>query len=188
MPKFIVRRSFSTSRGVIAYRCTPGDWQPMAGNKKKISNEPTVENRKARFNYHILDTLECGIALHGSEVKSVREGKISLGEGFVRIEGEPPQLRLFQTTIESYAPAGALGHARGRARALLAHRREIRKLQKQVDVKGMTIVPLKLYFKNGFAKVLIGVAKGKAEHDKRDTIAKRESDRDIARAMSKRMK
>ncbi|MCC6428875.1 MAG: SsrA-binding protein SmpB [Phycisphaerales bacterium] len=150
------------------------------------SNDRTIENRKARFSYHILDTLECGIALRGSEVKSVREGKISIGEGFCRVEGEPPQLVMYQITIEPYGPAGALQHTRGRARQLLAHRREIRKLQKAIEQKGMTIVPLKLYFKNGFAKILVGVAKGKAEHDKRDTIAKRESDRDIARAMSRR--
>ncbi len=153
---------------------------------KKTAHEPTIENRKARFSYHILDTLECGIALHGSEVKSIREGKISIGEGFCRVEGEPPQLLMYQTTIEPYGPAGALQHARGRGRRLLAHRREIRKLQRQIEQKGMTLVPLKIYFKNGFAKVLVGVAQGKAEHDKRQSIAKRESDRDIARAMSKR--
>ncbi len=145
-----------------------------------------IENRKARFNYHILDTLECGIALHGSEVKSVRQGNISIGEGFCRVEGEPPQLIMYQTTIEHYGPAGAMQHTRGRGRRLLAHRREIRKLQKAIELKGMTLVPLKLYFKNGFAKVLIGVAQGKADHDKRQTIAKRESDREIARAMSRR--
>ncbi|GMV25998.1 MAG: SsrA-binding protein [Phycisphaerae bacterium] len=155
--------------------------------KKDTSNEErTIENRKARYSYHILDTLECGIALRGSEVKSVREGKISIGEGFCRVEGDPPQLVMFQTTIEPYGPAGALQHSRGRGRQLLAHRREIRKLQKAIEQKGMTLVPLKLYFKNGFAKVLIGVAKGKAEHDKRQSIAKRESDRDIARAMSRK--
>ncbi len=155
--------------------------------KKDTSNEDrTIENRKARFSYHILETLECGIALHGSEVKSVREGRISIGEAFCRVEGEPPQLLMYQTTIEPYGPAGALQHARGRARLLLAHRREIRKLQKATEMKGMTLVPLKLYFKNGYAKILVGVAKGKAEHDKRETIAKRESDRDIARAMSRR--
>jgi SsrA-binding protein len=159
----------------------------MAKNKKDTSNEDrTIENRKARFNYHILETLECGIALEGSEIKSVREGKISIGEGFCRVEGEPPQLLMYQTTIEPYGPAGRLQHTRGRARRLLAHRREIRKLQKASEQKGMTLVPLKLYFKNGYAKILVGVAQGKAVHDKRQTIAKRESDRDIARAMSKR--
>lgn len=158
----------------------------MAAKKDSENHERVIENRKARFNYHILETLECGVALHGSEVKSVREGKISLGEGFCRIEGEPPQLVMYQTTIEPYGPAGALQHARGRGRLLLAHRREIRKLQKATEQKGMTLVPLKLYFKNGFAKILVGVAQGKAVHDKRATIAKRESDRDIARAMSKR--
>ncbi|MBL8963198.1 MAG: SsrA-binding protein SmpB [Phycisphaeraceae bacterium] len=154
--------------------------------KDAANPERTIENRKARHDYHILDTLECGIALRGSEVKSVRAGRISISEGFCRVEGDPPQLVMFQTTIEPYGPAGALQHSRGRGRLLLAHRREIRKLQRQIEQKGMTIVPLRLYFKNGFAKILVGVAKGKAAHDKRQTIAKRESDRDIARAMSKR--
>lgn len=150
----------------------------------------TIENRKARFEYHILDTLEVGIALRGSEVKSVRDGQISLGEGYVRLESDPPCLYLHQVNIGEYGPAGPAGNKRQhqptRTRVLLAHKREILKLARLVEQKGMTIVPLKIYFKDGFAKLLIGVAEGKAKHDKRQSIAERQAKRDIARAMSRR--
>lgn len=162
----------------------------MAAKKGKGGSEPSdgpvIENRKARFNYEILDTLEVGIALVGSEVKSVRDGKISLGEGFVRVQENPPALLLYQVNIDEYAPAGGRGHRPTRSRLLLAHRREIAKLGRQVDQKGMSIVPLRLYFKNGFAKLLIGVGRGKAKHDKRDAIAKRDAQRDIDRASSRK--
>lgn len=155
---------------------------------KKPSNteERAIENRRARFDYHISDTLETGIMLRGSEVKSVRDGKISLAEGYVRVQENPPALYLHAVTIDEYGPAGGRQHAMGRTRKLLAHKREIAKLARQVDQKGMTIVPLKLYFKNGYAKVLIGLGKGKGQADKRRSIAERESKRDISRAMSRR--
>lgn len=162
----------------------------MAKKKDAKSDDRTIENRKARFDYHIHDTLEVGIALQGSEVKSVRDGVVSLTEGYVRVETAPPCLFLHQVNIGEYGPAGPAGnkrqHTPTRTRVLLAHKREILKLAKQVEQRGMTMVPLKLYFKDGFAKLLIGVAEGKAKHDKRETIAKRQADRDIARAMSRR--
>jgi len=145
-----------------------------------------IENRKARFNYHILDTLETGIVLRGSEVKSVRDGKVSIAEGYVRAEDNPPGLVLSGMNIDAYGPAGPRQHNPKRSRPLLAHTREIRKLHREVQQKGMTIVPLKLYFKNGFAKLLIGLGKGKSKSDKRQTIAKREAGREIERAISKR--
>ncbi len=145
-----------------------------------------MENRKARFDYHIEETLECGIVLSGSEVKSVRGSQVSLGEGYVHFDPKTNLLTLLNVNIGEYAPAGALGHRPKRARALLAHKREILRLAKKVEVKGMTIVPLKMYFKDGWAKVLIGVARGKDKADKRDTIAKREAQRDIDRALSKK--
>lgn len=159
--------------------------------KKDAKADPrTIENRKARFEYNILDTLEVGIALQGSEVKSVRDGQISLAEGYVRLQTDPPCLFLHQVNIGEYGPAGPAGnkrqHAPTRTRVLLAHKREILKLARQVEQKGMTIVPLKLYFKDGYAKLLIGVAEGKARHDKRQSIAERQAKRDIARAMSRR--
>jgi SsrA-binding protein len=158
---------------------------PVA-RKKDQSHDRTIENRRARFDYHISDTLEAGIMLRGSEVKSVRDGKVSLAEGYVRVQENPPGLYLHSITIDEYGPAGPRQHAMSRTRKLLAHRREIEKLVRQVQQKGMTIVPLRMYFKNGFAKVLIGLGKGKSRHDKRDAIAERESKRDISRAMSRR--
>ncbi len=147
---------------------------------------PTVENRKARFDYVISDTLEVGIALTGPEVKSVRDGQISLAEGYVRVQPSPPALYLHGVTIAEYGPAADRRLKTDRTRLLLAHKREIAKLARQVDQKGMTVVPLKLYFKNNWAKLLIGVGKGRSRHDKRRAIGERESKRDIDRAMSRR--
>lgn len=158
----------------------------MAKKKKDKADTPTVENRRARHEYFIGDTLEVGIVLAGSEVKSVRDGNVSIAEGYVTIDGEPPQLMLRNVTIGEYPPAGQVQHEIGRRRRLLAHRREIKRLARQMDQKGVTIVPLKLYFKNGFAKLLIGLGTGKQQHDKRQTIKERDIDRELRRAMSKR--
>ena len=156
--------------------------------KRQPSQTPTIENRRARFDYTISDTLEVGIVLVGPEVKSVRDSKVSLAEGYVRVQEHPLSLYLHNVNIDEYAPAAGRPSrpALSRTRKLLAHKREIAKLARQVDQKGMTIVPLKLYFKNGYAKLLIGLGKGRAHHDKRDAIAAREGKRDIDRAMSKR--
>lgn len=155
---------------------------------KKPPQSPTIENRRARFDYAISDTLEVGIMLSGPEVKSVRASKISLAEGYIRVQEQPLALYLHGVSIDEYSPAAGAPHRPGmvRTRKLLAHKREIAKLARLVDQKGMTIVPLKMYFKNGFAKLLIGLGKGKTRHDKRTSIAARESKRDIDRAMSKR--
>ncbi|MEN0020609.1 MAG: SsrA-binding protein SmpB [Planctomycetota bacterium] len=158
--------------------------------KKRRSNQTdtaTIENRKARYNYAIGDTLEVGVMLRGSEVKSVRDGKVSLGEGFVRAVGEPPQLFLHNVNIGEYFPAAANGHKPTRTRKLLAHRKEITRLAKQAEERGTTLVPLKLYFKDGWAKLLIGVGRGKTHQDKRDTMRERDIRREIDRAMSKRV-
>jgi SsrA-binding protein len=161
--------------------------------KPKKSDSPKVENRRARFDYTISDTLECGIMLAGPEVKSVRQGKVSLAEGYVRVQDDPPALFLHSVNIDEYGPAkgsqwaqGKGSAGMGRTRKLLAHKREILKLARQVSQKGMTIVPLSMYFKDGFAKVLIGLGQGRAAHDKRQAIASRESKRDLSRAMSRR--
>ncbi|VAX38927.1 tmRNA-binding protein SmpB [hydrothermal vent metagenome] len=156
--------------------------------KKKPNQSPTIENRKARHDYEILDTLECGIALLGSEVKSVRNGKVSLAEGYVRAQAVPPALYLHSVNIAEYGPAGPVAHEPTRTRKLLAHTREIDKLLRQVDQKGVTLIPLKMYFVNGYAKVLIGLGKGRRAHDKRQAIAERENRRELDRAMSKRMR
>jgi len=157
----------------------------MAKRKPDDSHSPTIENRKARFDYAIEEELEVGMILSGSEVKSVRASKVSLAEGFVRASEFPPQLLLFGVNILGYAPAASMGHKPVRARGLLAHKREIVKLARKQQVKGMTIVPLKIYFKNGYAKLLIGVGKGRKSHDKRQAIGEREAKRDMEKAMAR---
>lgn len=155
--------------------------------KKPEQHERTIENRRARFDYHIGEEVECGMVLHGWEVKSVREGKVSLGEGYVSAELSPAALYLHGVNVSEYAPAGrSSAQSPVRTRKLLANKREIARLHKASQVKGNTLVPLKLYFKNGYAKLLVGVGTGKKAHDKRDSIRERESQREIARAMSKR--
>lgn len=156
-------------------------------NAKAGTNEPMVENRKARHEYHILDTLECGMKLVGTEVKSVRAGQISLSEGFVRASESPPRLTLHGVHIAEYSPAGeSFQHEPARTRTLLAQKREILKLADKTREAGVTLIPLKVYFVRGMAKMLIGLAKGKGKADKRQDIAKREAKRDIDRALSRR--
>jgi SsrA-binding protein len=148
---------------------------------------PTIENRRARRDYFIEETLECGIKLTGTEVKSVRDGQISLAEGYVRATEAPPTLTLHSVHIAEYAPAGEhRQHDPIRSRVLLAHKREIRKLAEHTRDRGTTLIPLKVYFTNGVAKLLVGVARGKRKADKRQDVAKREAKREIDRAMSKR--
>ena len=156
-------------------------------SKKEIKElkkmEPRISNRRAYHDYAIQDKLECGLVLHGSEVKSIRDSLVTLTEGFVRVErGE---LWLLNVDIGQYSHAtGCNGHANTRTRKLLAHRREIRKMQLASDAKGLSIVPLAMYFKNGMVKVEIGVGVGKKDHDKRQDLKKKEANRDIQRAMS----
>lgn len=157
------------------------------GKNPKGDRTPTIENRRARHEYFIDDTLEVGIKLQGSEVKSIREGACSIAEGYVTAQAAPLRLTLHGINIGQYGPAGPSQHPAVRNRTLLAHKREILKLARQVEQKGVTIVPLRLYFKDGMAKLLIGVARGKHSHDKRKAIADRDAARDIQRAMSKRV-
>jgi SsrA-binding protein len=153
---------------------------------KPKRDQPTIENRKARHAYHIHETLECGMKLTGSEVKSLRAGQASLGEGYVRAEENPPRLTLHGVHIAEYPPAGAARqHDPIRTRVLLASKREIRKLCHLTVPKGTTLIPLKLYFVRGVAKLLIGVATGKRRADKRHDLAEREARRDIDRAMTR---
>ncbi len=159
----------------------------MAKGKRPTSNDRVMENRKARYRYAIGETLEVGIALGGTEVKALRDGQVSLGEGFIRASEAPLGLWLYGVNIGEYAPAGSQGHKPVRVRKLLAHKREILRLAKVTDEKGVTIVPLKLYFKDGWAKLLIGVGHGKSRTDKREDLKKRDATREIQRAMSKRM-
>ncbi len=144
-----------------------------------------ILNRKARHDYFIEETVEAGMVLQGSEVKSLREGRVQLKDGFARVQGG--EIFLHNVHMSPYAPAGGRGHDPERTRKLLLHRREIERLDGKQRQQGYTLIPLKLYFnKQGFAKVEIGLAKGKAEHDKRDTVARREADREMARALKRR--
>lgn len=153
--------------------------------KKGKGDSPTIENRRARHDYFIGDELECGIQLVGTEVKAVRDGNVSLKEGYVSVENG--QLVMHNVNIGEYPPAGQIQHAMTRRRRLLAHKREIKRLARQVEQKGVTLIPLKLYFKDGWAKILVGLGTGKAQHDKRQSIKERDMDRELRRAMSKRV-
>ena len=143
-----------------------------------------ILNRKVRFDYDILETFEAGLMLVGSEVKSLRAGQASIAESFVRINREEAWLQ--GAFINPYEQAGKANHDPIRLRKILLHKREINRLMGKVKEKGLTIIPLKLYFnKRGLAKIEIGLAKGKTTHDKRDQIRKRDLDRQVARDLSK---
>ncbi len=142
-------------------------------------------NRKARFDYHILDTYEAGLVLSGAEIKSIRAGEITLNEGYVRPQSG--ELFLLNAYVKPYAHSADKEYDPRRPRKLLLHKREIDKLIRETETKGVTIVPLQLYLKGGRAKLEIAVAKGKAAPDKRQSIKEREANRDLARAMSQKM-
>ncbi len=154
-------------------------------NSKKKQGPPSYNNRRALYDYFILDTLEVGIVLEGSEVKAIREGSCSLKEGYISVDLEPPRLTLHQVDIGIYQPAGQLNHIPKRDRVLLAKKKEIANLAREVDQKGVTLVPLEMYFSQGLVKIKLATAKGKAQHDKRRSIADRENQRDMQRQMSK---
>ena len=143
-------------------------------------------NRKARFDYHIGETFEAGLVLTGAEIKSIRQGEITIGEAYVR--PERGELFLLNAYIKPYSHSGDKEYDPRRSRKLLMHKREIAKLIRELETKGTTIVPLQLYLKNGLAKLDIGIGIGKAAPDKRQDIKKREGQREIAREMSKRLK
>jgi SsrA-binding protein len=143
-----------------------------------------VDNRKARHDFFIEETLEAGLALTGTEVKSLRAHRANLRDSYARIKNGEAFLE--SVHIGAYAPAGQFSHKETRARKLLMHRREINRLWGRVREKGYSIVPLKIYFKNGRAKVELGLAKGKHSYDKRDVLARRASDREIERALKGR--
>lgn len=155
---------------------------------KKDTHEPVIENRRSRFDYAIEDTLECGMKLLGTEVKSLRDGQASLAEGWIKAVAEPPRLTLHGVHVAEYPNASsAHQHDPVRVRTLLANKREIVKLAAAAAESGVTLVPLKIYFKNGFAKLLVGIGRGKRRADKRQDLRKREAKREIDRAMSKRV-
>ena len=157
--------------------------------KKKKDNQPKktprVSNKKARHDYHILEVVECGMELFGTEVKSLRAGGGRIDEAYARIRNG--EVFLVGMTIAPYAHAAeAMQHEPNRDRKLLLRKRQITTLEFHVKQKGKTVIPLAVYFKRGWAKCELGIAEGKRQHDKRHAIREREQKRDVAREMSRR--
>lgn len=140
-----------------------------------------VRNKKARHEFHIVDTYEAGLVLRGPEVKSIRAGKASLAEAFARVEGG--EVWLHGMHITPYDPAGRWNHDPLRPRKLLLHAEEIRRLIGAVQEKGLALVPLELYFRRGHAKLALALARGKQLHDKRETLKRRSHEREMQREM-----
>jgi SsrA-binding protein len=143
-----------------------------------------AENRKAFHDYHLLESFEAGIALLGTEVKAIREGRVNLRDSFARIDNG--EVYLCNVNISPYSHRGYADHEPLRQRKLLLHRDEIRKLIGKTVEKGMTLVPTRMYFKNGRVKVSVSLAKGKKDYDKRETIKRREVDRETRAAVKSR--
>ena len=149
-----------------------------------MRNSKTITvNRKAYHDYHILESLEVGIVLAGTEIKSIRAGRVNISDAYAKPEGG--ELWLFNAHIAAYQAGSHHNHPPNRPRKLLLHRRQINELASVVIQKSLTLVPLKLYIKRGVAKLELAVARGKRLHDKRDAMARRETDREIERALKK---
>ena len=157
-----------------------------ADKDKSGNNSVVATNRKARHNYSIIDTYEAGIALVGTEVKSLREGRASLADAFATVDDGEVWLR--NVHIPEYTQGTWTNHMPRRTRKLLLHRREIEKLIGKTKESGLSLVPLSMYFKDGKVKVEIALAKGKKAYDKRQALAKRDAQRDISKAMGRALK
>lgn len=153
----------------------------MAKKKSPTDKNVMAQNKKARHDYAILDTYEAGLVLTGTEIKSIRAKRVNLTDGFAQIRNG--EAWLMNIHISEYVQGNRFNHDPLRNRKLLLHKKEIAKLQSATQDKGITIVPLRIYIKNGVAKVLIGVAKGKHEYDKRETIKRRDQNRQIERVL-----
>ncbi|MFG2340372.1 SsrA-binding protein SmpB [Streptomyces yangpuensis] len=149
---------------------------------KEKGRKLIAQNKKARHDYAILDTYECGLVLTGTEVKSLRQGRASLVDGFVSVESR--EAWLYNVHVPEYSQGTWTNHSARRKRKLLMHREEIDKLERKADESGHTIVPLSLYFKDGRAKVEIALAKGKKEYDKRQTMREKQDTRETNRVIS----
>jgi SsrA-binding protein len=160
----------------------------MARTKKNDDIEAGIRvicrNRRAFHDYSILDTMECGIVLTGTEVKSLRSGSASLEDAYAKVEDA--EVWLIGSDIPEYAMGNRMNHKPKRPRKLLLHRREIGKFADKASQRGFTLVPLRLYFKHGLAKVELAVARGKQAHDKREDLKKADAQHEIRRAMSDR--
>jgi len=152
--------------------------------ERELAQANIAENRKAHHDYHLLETMEAGVALLGTEVKAIREGRVNLRDSFARVEDG--EVYLCNVHISPYSHRGYADHEPLRQRKLLLHRDEIRRLVGKTVEKGMTLVPVRMYFKHGRVKVALALAKGKKDYDKRETIKRREVDRETRAAVKLR--
>ena len=158
----------------------------MAKKRKPDGTDTIVVNRRARFDYEIHDTFEAGLVLTGTEVKSLRAGKASLQEAFATVRNG--EVWLVQAHIPEYKHGNRMNHDPTRRRKLLLHRSEIDEMERFTAEQGRTLVPMRLYWKDGRAKLLLGLGTGKARHDKRASMAKRDAEREINRALARRQR
>lgn len=150
-------------------------------NHQGLDANLIAQNKKARHDYTVTDTFEAGLVLTGTEIKSVRARRVTLKDGYAQFHNG--ELWLMNVNIAEFAGGNIFNHDPLRNRKLLLHKKELKKLQGELTAKGVTLVPLKMYLKHGYAKVLLGLAQGKHEYDKRNAIKKREQDRQIDRVM-----
>ena len=159
-----------------------------SGKKKAAAEDPNsrivCQNRKARHEYDVLDEIDCGVQLYGSEVKSIRNNKVSINESYARVEGN--EVWLIDCDIAEYPQATIVNHDRKRKRKLLLHRREIRKFAESGEQQGLTLIPLAVLIRRGFVKVQLGLCRGRKLHDKRDRLKKQADRREMDAAMKKR--
>lgn len=154
-----------------------------AGKKAPEGVKVVATHRRARFEYEIEDRIEAGLQLTGSEVKSLRDANVNLADAYAQVRGD--ELYLVNCRIGEYAQAAHFGHAPLRERRLLLHRSEIERLRGKIEQRGYTLIPLQLYFKGGWAKVELGLGRGRTHEDRRDAIAERETKREMDRAMAR---
>jgi SsrA-binding protein len=157
---------------------------PDKRTDREKAQQNIAENRKAFHDYHILETFEAGLVLVGTEVKAIREGRVNLRDSYARAESG--EVWIYNVHISPYSHRGYADHDPTRRRKLLLHGHEIRKLVGRTVERGMTLVPTRMYFRNGHVKVAIGLAKGKQAHDKRETIKRRETERETRAAVKER--
>ena len=155
-------------------------------SEREKAQKTVADNRKAFFDFHILETFEAGVALLGTEIKAIREGRVNLRDSYARLENG--EIWLLNVHISPYSHTGYAHHDERRQRKLLLHRHEIQKLTGKVQEKGLTMVPLQMYFKGGRVKVALALVKGKQAHDKRETIRRREVDRETRAAVKERQR
>ena len=156
----------------------------QAREDRKKAERVIADNRKAHYDFHLIETFEAGLALVGTEVKAIREGRVNLRDSFAKVEGG--EVYVHNVHIGAYSSRGYADHEPLRPRKLLLHRQEIRKLIGKTTERGMTIVPVRMYFKGGRVKIAISLAKGKKDYDRRETIKRRETERETRTAIKER--